>query len=54
MIDRTRTDLPEPDSPTIPIVSPRPSTTETPSTARTTPYGVSKDVFRFLTLSSGG
>ena len=36
MIDRLVTDLPEPDSPTMPSVSPRPRSKLTPSTARTT------------------
>ena len=37
MIDRESTDLPEPDSPTMPSVLPRSSENDTPSTARTSP-----------------
>ena len=52
-------DLPQPDSPTMPMVSPWPSTNEMPSTARTScrsPKGLrlsGKYFFRSLTSSSG-
>src|SRR6476660_7079192 len=49
MIDRFVTDFPEPDSPTIPNVSPRFKRNEMPSTALTTPSSVSKYVRRSLT-----
>src|SRR3954447_9270403 len=42
-------DLPEPDSPTRPRISPRPTSKLTPSTAFTTPCLVSKWVSRFST-----
>ena len=42
MIERTSTDLPEPDSPTIPMVSPLSNEKLTPSTAFKIPRGVSK------------
>src|SRR6266404_8008451 len=51
MSDRFATDLPEPDSPTIPRVSPRLSSKLTPSTAFTTPSSVAKYVRRSLTSS---
>src|SRR6266849_9680935 len=51
MSDRFATDLPEPDSPTIPNVSPRFSSKLTPSTAFTTPSSVAKYVRRSLTSS---
>ena len=47
------TDLPEPDSPTRPRHSPCSRSKETPSTARTLPYGVSKRTARSRTLSRG-
>ena len=53
MIERDRTVLPEPDSPTMPRVSPRPSSSETPSTAVRSPRGVLKVVRRSLTVSRG-
>ena len=53
MIERTSTDFPEPDSPTMPIVSPRPSENDTPSTARSGPRPVLKVVRRFSTSTSG-
>src|ERR1700755_1113479 len=46
--------LPDPDSPTIPSTSRRPSVKETPSTACTTPSSVLKDTLRSRTSSSGG
>ncbi|ODQ83872.1 hypothetical protein BFG51_08405 [Dietzia alimentaria] len=52
MIDRTSIDLPDPDSPTMPIVSPRRSEMSTPSTGVTRPAGVSMWVRRFRTSSS--
>ena len=42
MIDRLVTDLPEPDSPTMPSTLPRSTANETPSTAPTTPSSVAK------------
>ena len=53
MIERDSTVLPEPDSPTTPIASPRAIDSDTPSTARTTPRGVRKWVTRSETSSSG-
>src|SRR5689334_8519255 len=46
------TDLPEPDSPTIPSVSPLLMNRSTPSTARTTPSSVKKCVLSPLTSRS--
>ena len=48
--DRAATVLPEPDSPTMPIVSPRSSVKLTPLTAFTTPACVKKCVERSLTV----
>ncbi len=53
MIERDRMVLPEPLSPTIPSALPRSSFKETPSTARTTPRGVSKYVRTSSSSSSG-
>src|SRR5580692_10500174 len=53
MIDLAATLLPDPDSPTIPSVSPRFSVKLTPSTARTTPASVKNQVRRSLTCSNG-
>src|SRR5665213_3066826 len=53
IIDFAATLLPEPDSPTMPRVSPRRSVKLTPSTARTTPASVKNQVRRSLTCSSG-
>src|SRR6266568_7084378 len=50
--ERFATDLPEPDSPTMPSVSPCLTSKLTPSTALTTPSSVSKYVRRSLTASS--
>src|SRR6266516_633770 len=47
------TDLPQPDSPTMPSVSPALSSNETPSTALTMPSLVEKTVCRSRTSSSG-
>src|SRR3954452_14944612 len=47
------TDLPEPDSPTIPSVSPLSTEYEMPSTAFTTPSSVSKWTRRSLISSRG-
>src|SRR3984957_4690506 len=52
MIDFAATLLPEPDSPTMPSVSPRRSVKLTPSTARTTPASVKNQVRRSVTRSS--
>ena len=46
------TDLPQPDSPTMPSVSPGFSSNETPSTALTVPSLVAKTVCRSWTSSS--
>ena len=48
-MERERTVLPEPDSPTTPSVSPRRSVSETPSTAGSGPLGVMKVVRRSRT-----
>ena len=48
-MDSAVTDLPQPDSPTMPSVSPRASSNDTPSTARTTPSSVSNWVCRSRT-----
>ena len=45
--------LPEPDSPTIPNVSPRRTSNESPSTALTMPSGVGKCTLRSRTSRSG-
>ncbi len=50
MSDRAATVLPEPDSPTMPSVSPRSSVKLTPLTALTTPAWVKKKVERSLTV----
>src|SRR6476659_8593085 len=52
MIELAVTDLPQPDSPTIPSVFPRSSSNEIPSTARTSPSRVLNTVRRSLTSSS--
>src|SRR5438093_8265719 len=52
MIDRLVTDFPDPDSPTMPSVSPRCRSKLTPSTARTVFSSSAKYVRRFLTESS--
>src|SRR5215211_2289354 len=52
MSESTVTDLPQPDSPTIPSISPTSTLKETPSTARTSPARVLKYVWRSLTSSS--
>jgi hypothetical protein len=49
-IVRLATLLPEPDSPTMPRVSPLPSSKETPSTALTIPSSVLKWTLRSSTL----
>ena len=50
MTVRLVTLLPEPDSPTMPSVSPRSTANETPSTALTTPSSVSKWTVEVLDL----
>src|SRR6266536_1323462 len=52
MIENAVTDLPHPDSPTIPSVVPRSTLKVTPSTACTSPSRVLKYVRRSLTSSS--
>src|ERR687888_2141995 len=52
MIESAVTDLPEPDSPTIPSVSPLLMCRSMPSTARTMPSSVKKCVFNPLTSRS--
>src|SRR3954454_19073926 len=47
--ERPVTVFPEPDSPTIPSTSPRPTANDTPSTAFTTPARVKKWTFRSST-----
>src|SRR5258708_23760503 len=54
MSDSAVTDLPQPDSPTRPSVSPAASSNDTPSTAWTTPSRVKNCVLRSLTSSSSG
>ena len=53
MIDSEVTLLPQPDSPTRPMISPRSTLNEMPSTARTTPSRVANDVRRPETSRSG-
>src|SRR6185437_15653620 len=53
MIESALTDLPEPDSPTMPSVEPASSEYDRPFTAVTTPSSVRKVVRRFLTSSRG-
>src|SRR5690606_32489871 len=53
MMDWAVTLLPQPDSPTIPRVSPAFSENETPSTARTRPSSVSNSVTRLLSCKIG-
>ena len=53
MIERDSTDLPQPDSPTMPIVLPRWSVKDTPRTAWTLPRSESNVVLRSVTSSSG-
>ena len=52
MIESAVTDLPQPDSPTMPSVLPRSTAKLTPSTARTSPDRVPKYVRRSSTSSS--
>ncbi len=52
-IDSAVTVLPEPDSPTMPTRSWRPTDSRTPLTARTVPWRVGKLIARFFTSSSG-
>ena len=54
MMVRTRTDFPDPDSPTTPRHSPLRKLNVTPSTARTSPRAVAKVVRRSSICSSGG
>ena len=51
MIESAVTDLPQPDSPTIPSVRPSSTEKETPSTACTAPSPVKKYVLRLSTSS---
>src|SRR5258707_9130708 len=53
MIDLAQTLLPEPDSPTMPSVSPACRSKLTPSTARTGPESVRNQVRRSRTCSKG-
>ena len=53
MIDRFVTDLPDPDSPTMPSVSPRLRSKLTPSTAFAVRFSSSNQVRRSRTESSG-
>src|SRR5215217_1274077 len=53
MIDSAVTLLPQPDSPTIPSVSPAPTSNDTPSTARVVPSSVKKEVARSRTARRG-
>lgn len=47
------TDLPEPDSPTMPTVDPLGTERETPDTARTMPFRVWNETRRLLTSRMG-
>src|SRR5262245_49323246 len=51
-IAKSRVDFPQPDSPTTPTNSPRPTSRSTPSTARTEPAGVSYTTWRSRTVST--
>ena len=53
MIESAVTDLPEPDSPTIPSVVPASTDNDSPLTARTIPSSVANDVARSTTSRSG-
>ena len=53
-MEKAVTDLPEPDSPTNPMISPRPTVKLTPATALATPALVKKWVSRFSTARVGG
>jgi hypothetical protein len=53
MMERAVTLLPQPDSPTMPSVSPLPTSNDTPPTARVTPSWVKKCVSRSRTDSKG-
>ena len=53
MIDRESTDLPEPDSPTIPSVLPRSIDKLTPLTAPTLPRGLENVVESWETSNNG-
>src|SRR3546814_8508722 len=53
MMENPVTDLPEPDSPTCPRTSPRPTVKLTPSTARATPARVKKCVCKSSTAKVG-
>src|SRR5215203_4164382 len=53
MIDSAVTLLPQPDSPTIPSVSPAPTSNDTPSTARVVPSSLKKEVARSRTARRG-
>ena len=52
MIESDVTDLPEPDSPTMPSVEPGSTANDSPLTAATTPSSVLNVVLRSLTSSS--
>ena len=53
MIESADTDLPEPDSPTMARISPRPTSKLMPSTARTMPREVAKWTCKSSTVSNG-
>ena len=53
MSERAVTDLPEPDSPTMPKVRPRHRSKLTPRTASTLPASVAKETLRLRTLMMG-
>ena len=53
MMARESTVLPDPDSPTMPSVLPRSRVSETPWTARSSPWGVAKETRRSSTARSG-
>src|SRR5690349_19695546 len=52
-IARKTGDLPDPDSPTMPNVSPASTAKDTPCTAVTVPWAIRKTMVRFSTLIMG-
>src|SRR5262249_44480934 len=54
MIDSAETDLPDPDSPTMATISPRPTSKDRPSTARRRPDPVTNSTSRLSTDNSVG
>ncbi len=54
MIDRPVVLFPQPDSPTMPTLSPSDTSKETPSTATTAPVRMRNSVRRFSSCRTGG